>query len=316
MYITLIIILLSFFSFIFFLLFSFLSFSLFENISLTFYPFIYSSNLFIDGDYDYYTTFSEFKKETKNLSNDTTSLIQDISSMIQSSSLDLPIDLMDSSLYEIVVEMIDMLLDRADIKLDGLIERDSKIVKTIQQSLNYDKERLFHETSLNIRKPQLEFLSDIDNSYSRPFKPKLQIKPNSIAPWDSQEQPIELSSDEQINYLGPKTYYLHPYEPEIKHFSKNISSMTLYFQEIESLDPQIPSEISSYPLQYVDDLPTLLQIIPELNQVTELAIDLEHHSYRTFQGLTCLMQVIFYSLFIYSLSFFLFFSFFFCKLNK
>lgn len=32
-------------------------------------------------------------------------------------------------------------------------------------------------------------------------------------------------------------------------------------------------------------------MVRKLNGATEIAVDLEHHSFRTFQGLTCLMQL-------------------------
>ena len=48
---------------------------------------------------------------------------------------------------------------------------------------------------------------------------------------------------------------------------------------------------SDQPLQYVDDEDDLRRAIDELALCKEIAIDLEHHSHRSFQGITCLMQV-------------------------
>ena len=45
------------------------------------------------------------------------------------------------------------------------------------------------------------------------------------------------------------------------------------------------------PCTYIDTEEQLREMIEELEGATELAVDLEHHAYRTFQGLTCLMQL-------------------------
>ena len=45
------------------------------------------------------------------------------------------------------------------------------------------------------------------------------------------------------------------------------------------------------PLTYIDTLPALEELARELASVSELAVDLEAHSYRSFQGFCCLMQL-------------------------
>ena len=45
------------------------------------------------------------------------------------------------------------------------------------------------------------------------------------------------------------------------------------------------------PLKYIDEEDDLMIAIEEMSTYTEIAIDLEHHSLRSFMGITCLMQV-------------------------
>ena len=45
------------------------------------------------------------------------------------------------------------------------------------------------------------------------------------------------------------------------------------------------------PLTYVDTLPALEALASELASASEVAVDLEAHSYRSFQGFCCLMQI-------------------------
>ena len=42
---------------------------------------------------------------------------------------------------------------------------------------------------------------------------------------------------------------------------------------------------------FVNTEATLKYLITHLEGVTEVAIDLEHHNYRTYLGITCLMQI-------------------------
>lgn len=78
--------------------------------------------------------------------------------------------------------------------------------------------------------------------------------------------------------------YLHPYEVELDKFEP--SEMQLKSGKIiEAID------LEQTPYVYVDNDSKLKQLLDDLNQSNEIAVDLEHHSYRTFQGITCLLQI-------------------------
>jgi exosome complex exonuclease RRP6 len=80
-------------------------------------------------------------------------------------------------------------------------------------------------------------------------------------------------------------FYPHPYEFELQTLEYPSSLLT----EGGDLKPQFPDPLRTY--QFIDKEADLLKVIKELKLASELAIDLEHHSMRSFQGLTCLMQV-------------------------
>ncbi|GJN20706.1 hypothetical protein PR202_gb08114 [Eleusine coracana subsp. coracana] len=52
-----------------------------------------------------------------------------------------------------------------------------------------------------------------------------------------------------------------------------------------------PPALDDTPFTFVDDLKTLEVLALKLKSATEFAVDLEHNHYRSFQGLTCLMQI-------------------------
>ena len=45
------------------------------------------------------------------------------------------------------------------------------------------------------------------------------------------------------------------------------------------------------PLSFVDTVAALERMVQHLSMAKEIAIDLEHHHYRSFQGFTCLIQM-------------------------
>ncbi|XP_076358912.1 exosome complex component 10-like [Tachypleus tridentatus] len=89
-----------------------------------------------------------------------------------------------------------------------------------------------------------------------------------------------------ICYHSLNTYsrYSHPYEVELDHFQPNP-------EQLEEEIPQVPKAIEETSFVYVDNVLALKELCRELKQQKELSVDLEHHSYRSFQGLTCLMQL-------------------------
>ncbi|KAG2537930.1 hypothetical protein PVAP13_9NG321900 [Panicum virgatum] len=56
-------------------------------------------------------------------------------------------------------------------------------------------------------------------------------------------------------------------------------------------EPVKPPALGDTPFTFVEDLKTLEVLATKLKSATEFAVDLEHNHYRSFQGLTCLMQI-------------------------
>lgn len=130
-------------------------------------------------------------------------------------------------------------------------------------------------TARNIIRPQINFKTPVDNSPHTPFTPQLKYKPYSQKP---------LAILPEYDEDGNIESYLHPYEFELNNFVPNKWQL-VKGEAIEPLD------LSQTTLMYVDKESDLAIMVKELSEATEIAIDVEHHSYRTFQGITCLMQL-------------------------
>ena len=76
----------------------------------------------------------------------------------------------------------------------------------------------------------------------------------------------------------------HPYETEIAQ----LKYPDAVYQKAEPI-PYLPVETTS--AIFVDTLEGVLEMLDELKNVTEIAVDLEHHDTRSYVGLVSLMQI-------------------------
>ncbi|KAM4886127.1 exosome complex component 10 [Sylvia borin] len=158
--------------------------------------------------------------------------------------------------------------------------------------------RLLH--AKNISRPQLKFREKIDNS-NTPFVPKLFIKPNALKPLPEaltksgrqrKERPEDLDVPaaladfihQQRTQKTEQDMFAHPYQYELEHFSP--PDEVLKKPELQMYRP-----IEETPCHFITTLDELVELNEKLMTCKEFALDLEHHSYRSFLGLTCLMQI-------------------------
>jgi exosome complex exonuclease RRP6 len=264
-------------------------------------------------DFAYYNTFKPFKgpvqvigKKILNLANkflrhrkpkgEVLETLDDVTE-----SYDSVIDLMDE-----IVEDVDSFIDEST----GVKEK-SKVVVASPKVTNLAMKGkpdayIFHGS--NILRPQENWKDEIDNSYA-PFVPKLPEKPNALVPMDdifirqavmsppkskiggekqnmSKEMEMHLSSLGITSTTQNQAYgaYPHPYEYELNH---------LEFREddLKQVQPQMYKTLEETPFTWVDDADKLQVLSSKLEKAKEIAIDLEHHAFRTYQGFTCLMQI-------------------------
>eukprot|EP00117_Sycon_ciliatum_P039137 scpid29849/ scgid28969/ Exosome component 10; Autoantigen PM/Scl 2 homolog; Polymyositis/scleroderma autoantigen 2 homolog len=149
--------------------------------------------------------------------------------------------------------------------------------------------KLIHSKSTT--RPQLLFKDGVDNS-STPFVPRLTEKPNAVVPLPNVPKVVTdgtassaldmlLSSARQGAALEAGC---HPYEVELLQWEPSAELLT-------PVKEQLYGKLADTPLTYVDTVELLEEMCGKLSAETEIAVDLEAHSYRSFQGFTCLMQL-------------------------
>ncbi|KAJ3075148.1 Exosome component 10 [Rhizoclosmatium hyalinum] len=173
------------------------------------------------------------------------------------------------------VEVVDALLEQADSWLDRVrsanakarskkLDAQSPLVPAASASPVISTATTIQR---GVLRPQLAFTDIIDNSSNSTFKAttKLKEKHNAIIPLE-------------------KTTTAHPYEYEINNIE--------YPAKVLTFRPEIMyGSLEETPFHFVDTPKQFEEMLSILEGVDEIAIDLEHHDYRTFQGFTCLIQL-------------------------
>ncbi|KAI1811606.1 ribonuclease H-like domain-containing protein [Poronia punctata] len=185
-----------------------------------------------------------------------------------------------------VVDIVDNLLEKADTCLDeytGAIKRKAGPAEQQQQQQPAagpaKKPRYNLDQSMrraNVLKPQNAFEVKPDNYTTSPWKPLISAKPHATVPL---EKSLETFRDE-----GQSIQYKHPYETEIINHEYPES----VFQKQEPIN-YLPFESTT--ATFVDTFEGVLEMLEELKGAKEIAIDTEHHDFRTYTGLLSLMQI-------------------------
>ncbi|XP_065711351.2 exosome complex component 10 [Patagioenas fasciata] len=213
---------------------------------------------------------------------------------------------------DVILERVGMLLDEAagvnknqQPVLPAGLQPPQTIVSSWNRKAGEAHKRTQSETfrllhAKNISRPQLKFREKIDNS-NTPFVPKLFIKPNALKPLpealtkngrERKERPEDLDVPaaladfihQQRTQQIEQDMFAHPYQYELEHFSPPDGVL-------KKPEPQMYRPIKETPCHFVTTLDELVELNEKLMNCKEFALDLEHHSYRSFLGLTCLMQI-------------------------
>lgn len=196
-----------------------------------------------------------------------------------------------------VVDVVDSVLEKADTAIDeytGLVKRkESPTTESVcskADALNLRLRLTLYKVVkskrpkstnkviryANISKPQNHFEEKPDNFPTSPWKPILTSKPHATVPLD---QSLTTTPNE-----NGTVQYKHPYESEILNMS--------YPERVyQTADPVLYRPVENTTATWVDTYEGVLEMLEELKSAKEIAVDLEHHDYRTYVGLVCLMQV-------------------------
>lgn len=176
-------------------------------------------------------------------------------------------------------DVLDGLFEKSDIAYDNYKKAGSQAAEQGPQLTYLEDSTRPSEKPLNRRleKPQLKFKIPVDNTENHPFKPKITSKPNAIQNYTESVKLIE--ETEEI-----PSHYEHPYKIEIERqeYPDSVLAIT---------EPELSQSWAETEAIWVDNVETLNKMVEELKKSQAIAVDLEHHDYRTYYGIVCLMQI-------------------------
>ncbi|CAH8362304.1 unnamed protein product [Eruca vesicaria subsp. sativa] len=254
-------------------------------------------------DFHFYYNFDEFKRPIDEISATSQSLLETIgdSEQVLGKSIRLPGDIEEDDADDWLCNVNDEFLERFDVSVDefhrvrkkeeeigrtllhpddfeedgfqmvygkkkkpvtGGSGRDGgslvdvKVAERDNKSLSGKAKVPFHVPT--IKKPQEEFNILVNNA-NQPFEHV----------W------LERSEDNQR--------VMHPLE--------KLSVIDFVGDSVSETEPVKPLPLEETPFKLVQDVKDLKDLVAKLRTVEEFAVDLEHNQYRSFQGLTCLMQI-------------------------
>ncbi|KAK6345114.1 exosome nuclease subunit [Orbilia javanica] len=187
--------------------------------------------------------------------------------------------------WSVISEVVDFLLEKADMCMDeytGTVKRG--VMQTTAAQGNYKSARTEKRTaegrkafnkSLHMAKPQLQFKKPLSPLDSSPYKPRLEKKPHAIKSLEDSLIPTVVDGREK---------YPHPYLEEISQYK--------FPDRVRKVvDPIQYKPFESTSAIFVDSSELLQDMVQELLKAEEIAVDLEHHDFRSYIGLVCLMQI-------------------------
>ncbi|XP_023643594.1 protein RRP6-like 1 isoform X2 [Capsella rubella] len=164
--------------------------------------------------------------------------------------------------FDWLVNVNDAILEKFDDSVDEFkrnrkVKEDSEKAIAVKFKKEHGKAKVpFHLPTIN--KPQVEYKIVVNNA-NKPFEHVL----------------LEKSED------GLR--FIHPLE--------KFTVMDFVDKDISEMKPVKYLPLDETPLTIVEEVKDLEELAATLQSVDEFAVDLEHNQYRSFQGLTCLMQI-------------------------
>ena len=211
-------------------------------------------------------------------------------------------------------DLVDHLLERADTCLDeytGKVAPRSGAKAAAPQRNDAQQKgkpaRLPNQlTNANINPlPQTKFTRKADNSAATMWSRELRFgqphakpkDPNWTAPplLDAEGNPLPAST-RRGTYSIEDDPRKNPYHYEIMTSAPPAHSLEVPEGEPErpvDMDPNNPEGEAGVPFKWIRTEEEIRELLAHLKEerVKEIAIDLEHHSFRTYQGIVCLMQL-------------------------
>ncbi|CAH1452231.1 unnamed protein product [Lactuca virosa] len=212
-------------------------------------------------------------------------------------------DLKYDEVYNWLININHEMFERFDASLDEIKKSRYKEQKLINlpndtkfQLVNLKKEKVIEKDLLvNSNYPNMEAnhsssvkVVSLEDNAMGTQRPKVSFHMNWIPKPQDVYNIVVNNVNQPFQHVWLKTSedgsrLIHPLE---KH-----SVFDFVNKSMTNTEPLKPPPVETTPLKLVQDVKDLKELVAKLHDTNEFAVDLEHNQYRSFQGLTCLMQI-------------------------
>ncbi|CAN4110182.1 unnamed protein product [Withania somnifera] len=240
-----------------------------------------------DRDFHFCNNFSEFRTPISQIDKKSKEILEKVGALSQlwGKSISLPEDLGDNESGEWLVNINDDVLEKLASSLD-----EFKLVRKKEEDTGAKME--VSEVVCRKKNRKVDNASDEKSG----DKVKIAVKGNAKVPFHIRTIPrpqevykiIVNNTNQPFEHVWLQrsedgSRFMHPLEKFApSDFVESAGSVT---------EPVKPSPLETTPFKLVEEVKDLKKLATKLRSVDEFAVDLEHNQYRSFQGLTCLMQI-------------------------
>lgn len=203
--------------------------------------------------------------------------------------------------YEAIIDLVDSLLERTAKNIESASSTEEKrdsifankpVIVSLQPRQTLSRPSgvatqfsILH--SENVPRPQLKFKEKVDNS-NTPFVIRLVDKANALVPLGHEVKSDQFNGagrdPDPQDISGSACQEANPYYYEIIHVDYPPHQLSIGAETV-----YLP--IEQTPLRWVGTPEDLHQLLDALGKCDLISVDLEHHSYRSYLGFTCLIQI-------------------------
>ncbi|KAA8518370.1 hypothetical protein F0562_015747 [Nyssa sinensis] len=256
-----------------------------------------------DKDFHFYYNFEEFKIPMKEIAEKSQSMLDAIGSSahIWGKEMVFPEDLDDA--YDWLVNVNDEVLERFDVSVDEFQRLRKKEEETgVRMTSSVDSENGFQLVYGKKKKGASQLVANDRGEESSSSavkvasrdkktmgtKPKVPFHIPTIPRPQDKFKILVNNSNQPFEHVWLQrsedgSGFIHPLE--------EFSVLDFVDKNVGDVEPVKPPPIESTPFKFVEEVKDLKELAAKLRGVNEFAVDLEHNQYRSFQGLTCLMQI-------------------------
>ncbi|KAL8210420.1 hypothetical protein R6Q57_004857 [Mikania cordata] len=264
-------------------------------------------------DFHFYFNFEEFKNPIKEIAKNSQSILESIGASAEQlwgkKKVKFPtgdFDDDDDEGYDWLVNFNDELFERFDASVDEFKKIRNKEEETGVRVMNLVDEDGFQLVQGRKKKGLVNngnTSSTSDNNLGKSSSVKVVSRDGNAVGTPKAKVPFHIASIRrpQDEYKILVNNSNQPFEhvwlqrsedgSRLIHPLENLSFMDFIDKTVSDVEPAKPPPVNSKSFKLIQDVKDLKELAAKLRDANEFAVDLEHNQYRSFQGLTCLMQI-------------------------